>query len=103
MKVLQQGGTIVLSSFLEDLDLFILKCSRIKNIPIFFFTDWKWSIYFKFKRFITLNFSNSYNMVNLRDFDSTIKNLQDKFIIGPVDKASNNFSFMCKKLLSPTY
>lgn len=32
------------------------------------------------------------------DFYSTLKSLQEKFIIGPVDKASNKFSFMCKKL-----
>lgn len=87
----------LLGSFLEDLDIFILKCSNSKNIPIFLFTDWKWNIYNKFKSFIntqSLQFPN----FDLKSLKTHISAIQHKFIISPVDKASNNYSFCCKKL-----
>ena len=34
---------------------------------------------------------------NLRIFKNKINEIQDKFVIAPVDKAGSNFSFICKK------
>lgn len=99
--ILKTSIKSILGTFLEDIDLFILKCSRIRDLPLALFTDWKWNIYYKFKEFL---YSNSYDSVSsftpidLRDLKDAINDIQNKFIICPVDKASNNYSFVCKKL-----
>lgn len=63
------------------------------------FVDWKWSFYYKFKDFINSNIYqlNSFKYHSLRTLDTDIKDLKNKFIIVPIDKACNNFAFICKK------
>ena len=34
---------------------------------------------------------------NVTTFKSKPKNIQDKYVIMPVDKANNNFGFICKR------
>ncbi|GBL77743.1 hypothetical protein AVEN_152956-1 [Araneus ventricosus] len=70
------------------------------NIPVHFFTEWKWSIYFNFIQFIKNNYRKdnpNYEKYDYRNIKDSIKALQEQFIITPIDKAAGNFAIICKK------
>lgn len=85
-------------SFLNNIDNFILKLSYHYNTPLEQFTMWKWSLYKHFQTYIDNNYHNFlFSQYDQQQISLAVKNLQKNFIITPVDKASNNYAFICKK------
>lgn len=85
----------VISIFIKNLDDFILKLSYKHNFPIEGFFEWRENIIKDFKINIKrdkLVFQKDliFNSVLRQD----IKNIQNKFCITTVDKASNNFAII---------
>lgn len=76
---------------------YIYRISLKLNIHLGFFSEWK-------TRLLNLIFVRIISAVNVfpcttnfTEFSNKVKNLQDKYVIMPVDKASNNFGFVCKR------
>lgn len=76
---------------------YIIKYSQIYGIPFKAFDQW--FVLFKSSCFHYLSSSSSsYTPYKFKSIMSALNSLKDKFIISTVDKASNNYSFICKKL-----
>ena len=62
-----------------------------------YFSEWKTL----FLELINRKISNTVNIypntINMTTFRNKLKNIQEKYVIMPVDKAGNNFGFICKK------
>ena len=76
---------------------YIHKLSFRLNINIGQFVEWKSKFMNEIRYKINITPNNFPCTVNIRRIQDKIKEVQDKFIIVPVDKASNNFGFICKK------
>ena len=81
----------------NDVGEFIYKISFKLNIYLGYFSEWK----SKLLKMIFDRIASVENIfpstTNFRQFSNKIKMLQDKYVIMPVDKASNNFGFICKR------
>ena len=81
----------------SDVSEYIYKISLKLNIHLGHFAEWKAKlldlIFYKISTVINI-FPCTTNFVQ---FSNKVKNLQDKFVVMPVDKASNNFGFVCKR------
>lgn len=88
----------ILFSLGKNLDVFIVKMARKFNCPIEAFNEWK----VKLLQGIKFNYSNNYSTNNRegvflkKSILNGLKSLKDKWIVTVIDKASNNFGFMCK-------
>ena len=67
------------------------------NINIGHFNEWKSKLLELIRYKINITPNTFSNTINQRTLMNKIKDIQNKFIIMPVDKASNNFGFICKK------
>ena len=76
---------------------YIEKLSYKLHVHSGFFSEWRTN----FLSLIETKISNTFNIfpntTNLFAFKRKIKNIQDRYVIMPVDKAGNNFGFICKK------
>ena len=79
------------------IDEYIHKLSFRINVNMGHFSEWK----SKFMLLIKNKIAYTPNIIpcttNMRLLRNKIKEIQDKYIIVPVDKAGNNFGFICKK------
>ena len=76
---------------------YIIKYSQMYGVPLNAFSEW----FVKFKIMIMdmLDYSHSHHSIyKYKDIKASLALLQNKFIITTVDKASNNYSFICKRL-----
>ena len=81
----------------NSINEYIHKMSFKLNINIGQFIEWKSKLMLIVKNKIRNTPNNIPCTTNLRIFKNKIKEIQEKFIIVPVDKAGSNFGFVCKK------
>ena len=79
-----------------DINRFIIKTSYKHGIPITAFFLWKKAVFTQITRCINAGTCKRLEF-NFKQIKSQIEKLQNIFIITPVDKATNNFAFICKK------
>ena len=90
-----------LNSFSADLDNFITKWSKRENIPLGYFEPWSNKIFDmvrnNLKTLGDCDNSNN-NKIILKDptIIDSLHSLHERFVIVPIDKASNNFALICK-------
>ena len=93
----QLNKDIVRKEIIKSVEEYIYKVSFRLNIHLGYFSEWKAKLLNSIFNRIT-NIQNNYPYtINYRKFSNKIKSLQDKYVIMPVDKASNNFGFVCKR------
>ena len=87
----------IIDNIYDNINDYIHKLSYRTNTNMGQFIEWKtkFMILVKNKINFTPNFIPC--TTNLQMFRNKIKRVQDKFVIVPVDKAGNNFGFVCKK------
>ena len=87
-------------SICSDLDNFIKKWSKKEKIPEIHFENWSNELlkYVKhtLKNICDHNITDKNIVLQDPEVIKCLKTLQEKFVIVPVDKASNNFAFICK-------
>ena len=87
----------IIDSIDNSINDYIHKLSFRINVNIGHFVEWK----NKFMLLIRNAINHTPNTIpcttNIRRFRNKIKDIQDRFVIVPVDKAGNNFGFICKK------
>ena len=62
-----------------------------------YFSEWKTLLFNLIDSKITQTVNIFPSTTNMTTFKDKLKNIQDKYVIMPVDKAGNNFGFICKK------
>ena len=86
---------------LESLNQHVVSISKRFHLSTSDFSEWKSRIMTLVKhRIFRLNKNNQGRVTfnyNNKAIEITLNELQKIFVIAPVDKASNNFSFICKK------
>ena len=87
----------IIDNINDNVNDYVHKLSYRTNINIGQFLEWKCKFMLLVKN--KINFTPNFIpcTTNLRMFRNKIKAVQDKFVIVPVDKAGNNFGFICKK------
>lgn len=92
----------LLKEFHLNLSAFLSKLSSYYGFPLSCFAEWKNSIFNKFSSLLkealsSYSTSSRFFFKKSKDLDQAIKSLKNNFVITTVDKASNNYSFICKK------
>ena len=85
---------VILDGLENDFDLFINKWCKKENKNKESFPSWKNLIISRIRNKIYYTKSLFYNA----KIKQAIANLQNEFVIVPVDKANNNFAIICQKL-----
>ena len=67
------------------------------NVVIGHFAEWKTKFMKSIRDKIDSTPNTFPSTINLHSLKNKIKDIQDRFIIMPVDKANSNFGFICKK------
>ena len=81
----------------DSLNNYIMKMSYKLKLHFGFFSKWKCLFVHTIYNKIAIT-PNVYPVtVNFNNFKNVVAELQNKYVIMPVDKASNNFAFVCKK------
>ena len=62
-----------------------------------YFSEWKTLLFGLINSKIAQTVNVYPSTTNMTTFKNKLKNIQDKYVIMPVDKAGNNFGFICKK------
>ena len=76
---------------------YIHKISYNLNIHFGYFQEWK-TLFFNLINTKINNTNNIYpRTINMNVFSKKVKDIQRKYVITPIDKANNNFGFICKK------
>ena len=84
----------------KSIDKFVIKWSKKEKVPISTFDDWSKLLKmfikskFKSKGFADTEYISILNTNNVKDY---IYEMHKKFVISPIDKASNNFAIIFKK------
>ena len=87
----------ILNDINNRIDTYIHRLSFKFNINIGHFNEWKIKLLNSI-RYKIINTPNTFPCTtNIQVFRNKIKEIQNKFIVMPVDKANNNFGFICKK------
>lgn len=85
----------------EALNKHISSVSSRNNLDAEDFSDWKQRILTLIKHRIfrckLKSINKIENGINMKEIEKDLENLHKNLVIVPVDKASNNFSFICKK------
>ena len=90
------------SSILQGIDECISAWSNKHKIPITYFKKWREHISLKIDDRIS-SFNNYNNSLSIKssfcdaDIKASLTELQNKFVMVPIDKASNNVAFICKR------
>ena len=82
------------------IDQHIKRVSTTNKIPSESFSDWKAKILKLVKDRLYKKASNERSRTEIRlssDLFTELKSIHDHFVVVPVDKASSNYSFICKK------
>lgn len=86
------------STFIKDLDVFCLKLAFKYNSPIESFKEWKINTINSFKSSLkNIYFGNVSDYIIDFNLKKEIQALRKMFVVTTVDKADNNFAFICKK------
>ena len=87
----------IITNINNSINEYIHKLSFRINVNMGHFEEWK----AKFMLLIKNKVNHTPNLIhcttNLRMVRNKIKDIQDKYVIVPVDKAGNNFGFICRK------
>ena len=87
----------ILININNRIDTYIHRMSFKFNINIGHFNEWKIKLLNIIRNKI-INTPNTFPCTtNIQIFKNKIKEIQNKFVIVPVDKANSNFGFICKK------
>ena len=96
-------------SLIDSVDYFISSKSRKYSLRISAFNDWKkriLEILNNRMNFFKVNYPNMFNpsksIFKKNQIKNSLKRVQDKYIICRVDKAANNYAFICKKFYVKT-
>ena len=84
----------------KSIDKFVIKWSKKEKVPISTFDDWsKLSKMFIKSKFKSKGFADTehISILNTNNVKDYIYKMHKKFVISPIDKASNNFAIICKK------
>ena len=76
---------------------YVDKLSYKLHVHIGYFSEWKTLFINLVNSKITETINVYPSTTNMTIFRNKLKNIQDKFVIMPVDKAGSNFGFVCKK------
>ena len=87
----------IITNINNNVNEYIHRLSFKLNVNIGLFAEWKTKFINNIRNVINYTPNTFHNTTNIRELRDKIKIVQDKFIIVPVDKASNNFGFICKK------
>lgn len=91
------GLKTILNSINKNLDLCITKLARKYNTPLESFGEWKINIIERIKfNYHHFYFHNGDGFFLNKNILNEIKIIKDRFIVTVIDKAANNFGFMCK-------
>lgn len=92
----------IINIFKKDLDIFIHSLSSYYGYPLDTFFQWHSKVFSEFK----LQIDNIYSFSQHSPFNFTLHkvkdsiiDLQNKFVIMYIDKATNNYAIICKKIL----
>ena len=81
----------------NSINEYVDKLSYRLHVHIGYFSEWK-TLFFDLINSKIAQTVNIYpRTTNMTIFRNKLKNIQNKFVIMPVDKAGNNFGFVCKK------
>ena len=75
---------------------FVIKYSQIYGLPLTAFNEWLVHIKTRIYNML-LQSRSSPTVYRFKNIKASLDNLKDMFIITTVDKASNNYSFICKR------
>ena len=87
----------IITNINNSVNVYIHRLSFRFNINIGYFNEWKTKFLEIIRNKIAITPNTFPPTVNPHNFRNKIKEVQNKFIIMPVDKASSNFGFICKK------
>ena len=87
----------ILEDFNNSLNKYINYLSFKLNLHFGYFAEWKNSLIYAIHNKINVTYNIYPSTISFRRFNNKIKELQNKYVIVPVDKASNNFGFICKR------
>ena len=87
----------IIANINNSINEYIHKLSFRINVNMGHFVEWKT----KFMLLVKNKINHTPNVIptttNLRMFRNKVNGIQNRFVIVPVDKAGNNFGFICKK------
>ena len=93
----------IYDSLCKSFDDYISRVSTKNDFPVSHFTSWRKSV-FRILRFQVFNLRKNINNISSFDFSfqdvrnhPELRKLQQHFIICSIDKASSNYSLVCKK------
>lgn len=95
---------LLIKIFKNDLYSFCVKISKSCDIPFEYFLEWYYNFLNFFTKFITkyqFKIDNKIKL-NMQKIKIQITKIQENFVITPIDKANNNFAFICKKFYCDT-
>ena len=81
----------------NSLNKYIHYLSFKLNLHFGYFAEWKSLFLEAIRSRINVTYNIYPSTINFKRFRDKIKELQEKYVIMPVDKASSNFGFVCKR------
>ena len=87
----------ILTNISNSINVYIHRLSFRFNVNIGHFNEWKCKLLENIRNKINITPNNFSCTANQRLLKNKIREIQNRFIIMPVDKANNNFGFICKK------
>ena len=87
----------ILANISNSINVYIHRLSFRFNVNIGHFNEWKAKLLETIRNKIAVTPNTFSSTANQRIIKNKIREVQNKFIIMPVDKANNNFGFVCKK------
>ena len=92
----------VRTSLLSSIDESIKKWSKLDCVSASVYSEWRNNVIIKINNKIDslmrrIKPKRKVKIMNDENVKNHLKDLQDKFVITPIDKASNNIAFICKR------
>ena len=81
----------------DSVNEYVDKMSYKLHVHSGYFSEWKTLFLNLINAKITQTVNTFHSTTNMTTFKNKLKIIQDKYVIMPVDKAGNNFGFICKK------
>ena len=85
--------------FRNSVNEYVDKLSYKLHVHTGYFSEWKTLLFDLIDSKITQTINIFPKTTNMTIFKNKLKIIQNKYVIMPVDKAGNNFGFICKKIL----
>ena len=87
----------MMSSIINNIDVYIHRLSFKFNVNIGQFNEWRSKVLENIRNKIAITPNTFRCTINQRVLRNKIREIQNRFVIIPVDKANSNFAFICKK------